>query len=227
MSIYAEERIDLGLALCDTFDRTVVHPLESAVERLAIDREASSSRSVGIFAIERRVGRLDAQMAHHNHVTMSDLKIDTLDSLHDDLQKNILSEILIENNKNNKIEGGIVQRYELVVRNMTRNFHSEGASRRAAIDLLRKKVEKSIPERVERTEITLSNIAEIRQKVREERAKRQAADKAILEDIVRRTAAMKRAMIAMVSDGDGVCAKSIEISQDIPVESNAHSSTEC
>ena len=73
---------------------------------------------------------------------------------------------------------------------------------RAGIELLRRKVEKTIPERVERAEITLSDIATLRAQIREERAKRQAADQEIYEDIVRRTAAMKRAMIAMASDGD-------------------------
>jgi len=202
MSKYAEERMDLNLATCDTFERTVIHPLETTVERLAIDREASISRSVGISALERRVGRIDAQMTHHIHVKVSDEKLDKLDSIHDDLQQNLASEIRIENTKYNKIEGGIVQRFELVTKNATINFHSEGATRRAAIELLRRKVEKTIPERVERAEITLSNIANLRAQIREERSKRQAADKAILDDVMHKTATLKRAMIAMVSDGD-------------------------
>jgi len=202
MSKYAEERMDLNLATCDTFERTVIHPLETTVERLAIDREASISRSVGISALERRVGRIDAQMTHHIHVKVSDEKLDKLDSIHDDLQQNLASEIRIENTKYNKIEGGIVQRFELVTKNATINFHSEGATRGAAIELLRRKVEKMIPERVERAEITLSNIANLRAQIREERSKRQAADKAILDDVMHKTATLKRAMIAMVSDGD-------------------------
>jgi len=202
MSKYAEERMDLSLATCDTFERTVIHPLETTVERLAIDREASTSRSVGISALERRVGRIDAQMIHHIHVKMSDEKLEKIDSIHDDLQQNLASEIRIENTKYNKIEGGIVQRFEHVTKNATINFHSEGATRRASIELLRRKVEKTIPERVERAEITLSNIANLRAQIREERAKRQVADKSISDDVMHKTDTLKRAMIAMVSDGD-------------------------
>mmetsp|Transcript_4489 Transcript_4489/g.9747 ORF Transcript_4489/g.9747 Transcript_4489/m.9747 type:complete len:321 (-) Transcript_4489:1568-2530(-) len=206
MSKYAEERMDLDLATCDTFERTVVHPLLSSVERLSLDREASMNRSLGIPTLERRVGALDAQMTHHINVTMSDAKMDKLDSIHDNLQRNIQPEIRIENNKSNKIEGGIVQRFESVVGTINRNFLSEGASRRAEIEFLQTKTETGIPNRTERAEVTLSKIAQLRAQVSEERAKRIAADKAIYEDIVRRTAAMKRAMIAMASDGDSTTA---------------------
>ena len=202
MSKYAEERMDLDLATCDTFERCCIHPLETSIERLAIDREASTSRSVGISTLERRVGRLDAQMTHHIHVTMSDAKLDKLDSIQDDLRQNIASEIRIENSKYNKIEGGIVQRFELSTGNICKKFHSEGATRRAAIELLRRKIDSAIPKRVENAEITLSNIASLRVQLSEERATRIAADKAILADIVNKTATLQRAMIAIASDGD-------------------------
>jgi len=202
MSQYAEERMDLDLATCDTFERTIIHPLISSVERLAIYREGSSNRFIEIPALERRIGRLDAQMTRHVNVTMGDAKINMLDSLHDDIERNLKSEIRMENNKFNKIEGGIVQRFETVAGSITRSIHAEGAARRSGIELLRDKIEKSIPRRVERAEITLSKIEDLRAQLHEERAKRQASDKAIYEEIVRRTTAMKRAMIAMASDGD-------------------------
>ena len=73
---------------------------------------------------------------------------------------------------------------------------------RSAIALLQRKIENPIPKRFERAEITLSQIARIREQLQKERVKRQATDKAIYEDIVRRTSSLKRAMIAMASDGD-------------------------
>jgi hypothetical protein len=48
----------------------------------------------------------------------------------------------------------------------------------------------------------LSKIANLRAQLRQERADRQAADQAVLESIVSNTAAMKRAMMALVSDGE-------------------------
>lgn len=73
---------------------------------------------------------------------------------------------------------------------------------RAEIEVLRTRLENK-PKQMERSaEDTLSRITRLREQVREERAKRITADEVIFEEIVRRTSAMKRAMIAMASDGD-------------------------
>ena len=200
MSQYAEERMNLDLATSDTFERTVIHPLVTSVERLALVRE--SSRILYIPSLERRIDAVDTQMTRHINVSMSDAKIDSLDSLQNDIQRNLKSELRTENNTFNKIEGGIVQRYESVVGTNTSNFYQEGASCRSAITLLEHKIENTVPKRFERPEKILAEIASIRQKLREERAKRIAKDKEIMEDIVRSTSALKRSIIAMASDGD-------------------------
>jgi hypothetical protein len=62
--------MNLDLATYDTFERTVIRPLVTSVERLAIDRESSTDRLLEIPALERRIGRLDAQMMRHTNVTM-------------------------------------------------------------------------------------------------------------------------------------------------------------
>jgi hypothetical protein len=202
VSKYAEEKMDLELAVCDTFERTVVHPLESAVERLAIQREASNTRMVDVRNIERRIRHLDAQMTHHIHVTVSDAKRDEFDTLHDDIQQDVVSEIRVENSKYDKVEGGIVRRFELVAGEIAKDFHSEEASRRASVEVLRRKVDGFTPAKTKRLENTLSEIAELRAKLRQERAERQAADQAIMESIAETTESIKRAMMALVSDGD-------------------------
>ncbi len=121
--------MNLDLATSDTFERTVIHPLINSVERLALTRESSSNRFVDIPALKRRVDNIDIQMTEHINVTMSNAKIDLLDSLHDDIHRNLKSELRTENNTFNKIEGGIVQRYESIVGTTTRKFYEEGASR--------------------------------------------------------------------------------------------------
>ena len=75
---------------------------------------------------------------------------------------------------------------------------------RSAIALLQRRIDKTIPKRLERAEGTLSRIANLREQLRKERAIRQATDKAIYEEIVRRTSSMKRAMISMASDEDSM-----------------------
>ena len=127
--------MNLGLATSDTFERTVIRPLVTSVERLAITREGSTNRLLEIPTLERRISLLDTQMTRHINVTMSDAKIDMLDSLQDDLQRNLKAEFRTENTTFNKVEGGIVQRFESAAGTITRNIHSEGASRYVTINL--------------------------------------------------------------------------------------------
>jgi len=202
MSKYVEEKMDLELVVSDTFERTVAHPLASAVERLAIQREASNSRILGVANLDRRVGQLDVQMTHHVHVTMSDIKHDELDSFHDELHQDVVPGLRVENSMYDKVEGGIVRRYEMVAGEIAKNLHAEGASRRASIESLRQKVEKLVPSKTDGSTNTLSQIAMLRAQLRQERADRQAADQAILESIAHTTERMKRAMMALVSDGE-------------------------
>ncbi|KAG7359941.1 hypothetical protein IV203_035039 [Nitzschia inconspicua] len=203
MAKFANEKMDMELAICDTFERTVANPLASAVERMAIQREASTSRMVGVANLERRLTYLDAQMIHHINVTLNDIKRDELESFHDELQQDLISEIRVETTKYDKVEAGIVRRFELVAGEIAKNFHKEGAARRAELGLLKNKIDTTIPQQqTDRLENTLSQIAQLRAKLRQERADRQAADAAILESIVATTGTIKRAMMALVSDGE-------------------------
>lgn len=202
MAKFAEEKMDMELAISDTFERTVANPLASTIERLAIQREAASGM-LAVTNLERRLNFLDAQMVHHLNVTLNDCKRDELESFHDDLQQDLVSEIQVETSKYDKVEGGIVRRFELVAGDIAKNFHKEGAARRAAMELLEQKISKTIPQQqTDRLDNTISKIAQLRAKLRQEKADRQAADQAILEGIVATTGAMKRAMIAIVSDGE-------------------------
>ena len=198
LSKYAEERMNLDLATCDTFERSVIHPLITSIERLALSRESSS---LDLPVLERRVDEIDTQMTRHIHVTMSDAKIDLLDSVQEDVQRNLMSELRTENNTFNKIEGGIVQRFESVAGTSTRNYFAEGAARRSSIAALEDKIETSESKTFERPKKQLAEIASIRAKLQEERALRQLRDREIMEEIKVQTSALKRAMIAMAGDG--------------------------
>ena len=68
--------------------------------------------------------------------------------------------------------------------------------------MLQHKIENIVPKRFERPEKTLSEIANIRAKLREERSRRQARDKEIMQEMDQQFGALKGAIIAMASDGD-------------------------
>lgn len=194
--------MDMHLAVSDTFERSVAHPLTSSLERLAIQRDASSSRMVGVTNLERRVNHLDASMVHHINVTLSDIKRDELDRFCHDLQQDIISEIRVETSKYDKVEGGIVRRFELVAGEIAKNFHKEGASRRSSIEMMRRKVDGKALEQTQHLQETLSRIANLRARLRQERADRQARDSELAETIVARTATARRAILALLSDDE-------------------------
>lgn len=195
-SVYAEERMDLSLAICDTFDRTIVHPLESSIDRLSVDREASNCRAMGVTTLERRVAYLDERMTHHTNVTLSDVTREQLDGIGTDLHDDVASEIRLENAKYDKIEGGIVRRFETVAGGITKEYYAECASRRATMDILEKKIVMATPEnKSDRLEQMLCNIANLRAQLRQERADRIAADQALWDRFVRDFESMKRAFL--------------------------------
>jgi hypothetical protein len=201
-SKYAEEKMDLDLAISDTFDRTVCHPLEAAAERLGMERETSANRAPAVASLERRLSRLDNLMTHHVHVTLNDAKREELDSLQDDLQQDIIPGIRIENSKFDKIEGGVVRRFENVAGMVARRFHEESAARRAAVELMTRKIQASACQDEERLDDVLAVITEVRVKIRRERAERKAADQKILEEIVNTTVSMKYALLQAVGEGN-------------------------
>ena len=120
--------MNLNISTSDTFERNVVHPLVTSIERLSIMRESSTNRLLDIPTLERRIGSLDAQMTRHVYVIMNDAIIDKLESLDDDLHRNLKSEIRTESATFIKIEGGIVQRFESAAGTNTWNVQAEGAS---------------------------------------------------------------------------------------------------
>ena len=204
VSMYGEEHMDLDLATCDTLERTTVQPLLLAIEKLAMHREASMARSyLGVIEVEKSIGTIDAKMAHHTHVKMNDLHVDVLNAtIRADIQHHLITELWMETAKHDIIEKRILRRYEDGSGTMLVNLYRECSERRAEMELLRRKIEQSVPEKIKRGQATLNKIAALREQLREQRLLRQTADQSIRDEIEYQTAVMQRAMIAVVSDGN-------------------------
>ena len=201
-SDFAEEKMDLDLAVRDTLDRSVSQPLEATTERLIIEREASSTRGRCIGALEQRLMKLDLQMTRQIYVVLGDRKRDELDSLHSDLFHDLVPRINIENSKSNKIESGVIRRFEDVSGSATKSFHEECGARRSSVHQAQQKVRVVIKSEDQRLDHILVAISELRAKTRKERAERREMDARILERIVSATVIMKRALLEAVGDSN-------------------------
>jgi predicted aminopeptidase len=104
----------------------------------------------------------------------------------------------MENSKADRVERGIAGRFEFVAGVDARRFHEESAARRAAVDTGSNKVDKRAIQEEERLDDFLATVTDLRAQLRQERAQRKAEDKKILDDIVKTTATMKRALLEAV-----------------------------
>jgi hypothetical protein len=106
----------------------------------------------------------------------------------------------VEQSKADKIEGGVVRRYELNAGNVAKRFHQESAARRAALDMLNRKLQKVSEQEIQRSDDILGVISNLREQIHREREERIAADKQIVDDITRTAVAMRRAFLAAFDD---------------------------
>ena len=201
VSTFAEEKMDLDLAIHDTMDRSICHPLEASVERLTLERESSVERGPALLRIEKRLSSLDDSMTKHIYMTMSDARREELDSLQGDLFQEIIPSMRLEDSKSDKIEGGVIRRFENVAGIAARQFHQEAAARRASLEFFKSQCRTAAEKEHRQGDDVLNTIKELRAQVQRERLQRQAEDKAILDEIIQRTVTMKRAMLSAISPG--------------------------
>ena len=100
-SSLAEEKMDLGLAISDTFERSCCQPLEEAAERVVIERETVMDQRPAVSSIEKRISKLSVDMMHHVHIEMNDAKKNEIDNLRRDLLQEVIPSIRIEKSKRN------------------------------------------------------------------------------------------------------------------------------
>jgi len=192
----ADEQMDFHLAIHDSFERTVQQPLTSAMERITIDKDSSSNPMI-VRSLERRLCDIDVGMTRHVHETMCETKRDKLESIHDGLQQGIVSELRMENIKYDKVEGGIVRRFEQVAGSLASGFQKEAAERRGQTELLQRKVELTAKvEATERLQHKLVLIQSLREQLKAERTDRRQNDQRIRTEINEGKVRIERAMLA-------------------------------
>ena len=206
---FAEESMDRHLAVLDTLERSVCLPLEASVDRLLMEREASPSRGPALLQLERHLAAIDAQMTRHSHVDVNITKREHLDSLHNELFHDVLPRLRMEDCKSDKMEGGVIRRYENVAGVVARQFHQEAAARRASVEIVRqtyallgKPLEQQETHQHRNgdndAEALLNHVRALRERLKKEREQRRRQDMLIMDDIRRTTVAMKRALLAVV-----------------------------
>ena len=195
---FAEETMDMDLALRDTLDRSVCIPLEASVDRLMMERESSHPRGPAIVQLERHLATIDTQMTQHSYVNVNNATREYLDSLHNELLHDVVPRRRMEDSKSDKMEGGVIRRYENIAGIVARQFHQEAAARRASVEVVRQHYASVTADETQRDDDLLKEIRGLRERLKKEREQRRRQDMMIMDDIRRTTVAMKRALLAVV-----------------------------
>lgn len=195
---FAQESMDMGMALRDTLERSVCIPLEASVDRLVLARDSAEERGPAILSLEGKLADLDLEMTRHSFVTINDMKREHLDYLEHDFLQNVLPRLRMETAKTEKVEGGVLRRFDSASETIVEQLEQEADERRASVELVRHQCEEFAARETKRDDDILQQIRELRHKVKREREVRRRDDKVILDDIRRTTIAMKRALLAAV-----------------------------
>jgi hypothetical protein len=195
----AQEEMERHRALTDFCAKNVYHPLEQASEEIFLRREHSPP-STNWVQLEGRLSALDSNMTHSIHVDLETTKRAELDSLQEELEHEIEPLVKLETHKADKREGSLFRRWEDLCGSMARRFHEERATRMAVAEVTSRQMRflEDLDER--KAEEYLDKIAQLRQKLHEERATREASDQRIYERILDREALLKDAMWEVTGD---------------------------
>jgi hypothetical protein len=195
----AQEEMECHRSLKDFCAKTVYHPLEQASEEIFLRREHSTP-STNWVQLEGRLSALDSNMTHSIHVDLETTKRAELDSLQEELEHEIEPLVKLETHKADKREGSLFRRWEDLCGTMARRFQEERATRMAVAEVTSRQM-RSLEDFDERkAEEYLDKITQLRQKLDEERATRQASDRRIYELILGKKALLKDAMWEVTGD---------------------------
>jgi citrate lyase gamma subunit len=195
----ANEEMDRQVAVQQAAASCVHQPLEAVLEQVTSGMDSPTLPSLSLtsrwIAAERRYSVLDAKIYHGRHVELAaaqpSLKQTELDSMAVDLRE----ESLVTAKK----EASVARRWETECGILARRYLEERTARIAALQVIGTKLN-AVDQR--RGQELLETIRELRRKLETEKDERIASDESALDYIVKRTEAVKRAILEAYNNDD-------------------------
>jgi hypothetical protein len=195
----ANEEMDRQVAVKQAAASCVHQPLQAVLEQVTSGMDSPTLPSLSLtsrwIAAERRYSVLDAKIYHGRHVELAaaqpSLKQTELDSMAVDLRE----ESLVTAKK----EASVARRWETECGILARRYLEERTARIAALQVIGTKLN-AVDQR--RGQELLETIRELRRKLETEKDERIASDESALDYIVKRTEAVKRAILEAYNNDD-------------------------
>mmetsp|Transcript_11630 Transcript_11630/g.17558 ORF Transcript_11630/g.17558 Transcript_11630/m.17558 type:complete len:320 (-) Transcript_11630:877-1836(-) len=138
-----------------------------------------------IVSIERRANLLEAQMNHHNHVTLFQSRRNNFDTIDELGRQKLQPSLALEMTKADKREGGLIRRFEAAAGVYTRRLAELQAARVAALGYIQKEINALDLRDATRIESHLAEIKKLKDIVLEEREIRLKHDELVVDTIIK------------------------------------------
>jgi citrate lyase gamma subunit len=190
----ANEEMDRQIDVKNAVSSCVHQPLQAVLEQITVIDQPTPSLTSRWIAAERNYSALDAKIYHGIHVELAEAKPSQKVDL-----AGLAVEIREESLVTAKKEGSVARRWETECGILARRYLEERTARIAALQLIGTTLN-AVDQR--RGQELLETIRELRRKLEVEKDERIASDESALDYIVKRTEAVKRAILEAYTDND-------------------------
>jgi len=149
------------------------------------ESEVTDNSLPNIVSIERRANLLEAQMNHHNHVTLFQSRRKNFDTIDEVGRQKLQPSLALEMTKADKREGGLIRRFEAAAGEYTRRLAELQAARVAALGYIQKEITALDLRDATRIESHLAEIKKLKDMVLEEREIRLKHDELVVDTIIK------------------------------------------
>lgn len=159
-------------------------------------KESNDEKKHNLVSVERRINLLEAQMNHHQHITLFHSQKRNFDSFQQQARTMLEPALALESTKADKREGALVRRFEASAGEYTRLLAEIQASRASSLGIVQKEIDswKGIDE--SRAEHFLSEIRSLKDMVRKESEERKRQDDYVLKLVDLQTRRLEANMLA-------------------------------
>lgn len=153
-------------------------------EESDIGDQRNGTHLPNLVSIERRTNLLEAQMTHHNHVTLFQSKRQYLDNIDATCRKILQPSLALEMTKADKREGGLIRRFETSSGEYAQRLAELKSARVASLGFLEKEIDAWDSSYASRIESHLAEIQKLRDVLLEERKIRLRQDELVVDTIL-------------------------------------------
>ncbi|KAL3770733.1 hypothetical protein ACHAWO_006557 [Cyclotella atomus] len=158
-------------------------------------KDSDSEKLHNLVSIERRINLLEAQMNHHQHITLFHSQKRNFDSIQQQARTMLEPALTLESTKADKREGALVRRFEASAGEYTRLLAEVEASRASSLGIVKKEIDSWKIEN--RAEHFLSEIRQLKVMITKESDERKKQDELVLNRVNKKFERVKAEMLAI------------------------------